>query len=88
MADHYFVGIYDDKQKKWYVDTWCEATGRDEGDIYDSEAEDYENWRFSDNSIAPNEEEIASQAWDTFSTAVRALPPISLPNDEEPDVIY
>ena len=88
MADHYFVAVYDDQKKSWYCEAWCDATGRDEGDIYDSEAEDYENWRFADNSIAKNEEEVATEAWETFTSAIGTLPPIKTPDDEEPDVIY
>lgn len=87
MADHYFVAVYDDIKKSWYVETWYDATGRDEGDIYDSDNDD-EPWRFADNSIAPNEEEINTEAWETFTSAIRVLPPIKTPNDEEPDVIY
>jgi hypothetical protein len=87
MADHYFVAIYDDIKKRWYHDLWTDATGRDEGDVYDNEADD-EVWRFADNSIAPNEEEVNGKAWDIFATAISSLPPIALANDEEPDVIY
>ena len=88
MAEHYFVAVYDDIKKTWFSETWYDATGRDEGDIYDSEAEDYENWRFADNSIAKNEEETNTEAWGTFTSAIGALPPIKTPDDEEPDVIY
>lgn len=87
MADHYFVAIYDDIKKRWYHDLWTDATGRDDGDVYDSEA-DADVWRYADNDIAPNEEEINGKAWDTFARTISSLPPIALEGDEEPDVIY
>ncbi len=87
MAQHHFVVIYDDKDESFYLDTWSDATGRDDGDIFDADADD-EPWRFAGESGVENELDINSEAWDALGKAIRSIPKLAITSGEEEDVVY
>ncbi len=87
MAQHHFVVIYDDKDESFYLDTWSDATGRDDGDIFDADADD-EPWRFAGESGVENELDTNSEAWDALGKAIRSIPKLAITSGEEEDVVY
>ncbi len=87
MAQHHFVVIYDDKDESFYLDTWSDATGRDDGDIFDADA-DGEPWRFAGESAVENELDTNSEAWDALGKAIRSIPKLAITSGEEEDVVY
>jgi hypothetical protein len=87
MAQHHFVVIYDDKDDSFYLDTWSDATGRDDGDIFDADADDDE-WRFAGESGIENEVDINGEAWDALGKAIRSIPKLAITSGEEEDVVY
>jgi hypothetical protein len=83
---HYACVFYDTKSGRWYVESWESATGRDEGDIYDEEQEE---WRYPNEDLVAGEEELDSQVWKTLEEAVAKMPSLKAETpSEEPDVIY
>jgi len=87
MAQHHFVVIYDDKDESFYLDTWTDATGRDEGDIYDQDDND-EPWHYAGESGIENELDINSEAWEALGKAIRSIPKLAITSGEEEDVVY
>lgn len=87
MAQHYFAVFYDDEDEKFYLETWTDATGRDDGDIYDPDAEE-EPWRYAGESGVENELDINSEAWEAVVTAINSIPKLKTTKGEEPDLIY
>jgi len=88
MAQHHFVVFYDDKDEGFYLDTWTDATGRDDGDIFDPDHDDDEPWRYAGESGVENELDINSEAWEALGEAIRSIPRLKTTKGEEPDVIY
>jgi hypothetical protein len=86
---HHAVIIYDTDQERFYIENWENATGRDEGDVWDDEAED---WRYPDNEVVPNEEELDEEMWKVLRTWLAKLPTALLKSEqeknEEPDLLY
>ena len=83
---HYACVFYDTESGKWFIESWESATGRDEGDIWDSEQEE---WRYPNNDVVAGEEEIDDQVWKTLKEAVEKMPSLKTETpSEEPDVIY
>jgi hypothetical protein len=89
MAQHHFVVFYDDKDDSFYLDTWTDATGRDEGDIFDPDHDDNdEPWRFAGESGIEYELDINSEAWEALGKAIRSIPKLAITSGEEEDVVY
>jgi hypothetical protein len=83
---HYACIFYDTKTDKWYVENWEDGTGRDDGDIWDN---DQEEWRYPNEDLVAGEEELDSQVWKTLKEAVAKMPSLKAETpSEEPDVIY
>lgn len=86
---HHAVIIYDTDIGKFFLENWENATGRDEGDVWDDEAED---WRYPDNEVVPDEEELDEEMWKVLRTWLAKLPTELLKSDqeknEEPDLLY
>jgi hypothetical protein len=83
---HYACIFYDTKTDRWYVESWENGTGRDEGDIWDN---DREEWRYPNNDLVENEEDLDEKIWTTLSEWAGKMPSLkkSRPTEEE-DIVY
>jgi len=86
---HHAVIIYDTETGQFSLDNWENATGRDEGDLWDDELDE---WRYPSNEAVEGEEALDEEVWKTLREWVAKLPTELLKSEqektEEPDLLY
>ena len=86
---HHAVIIYDTDTGAFYLDNWENATGRDEGDVWDDENDE---WRYPSDEAVEGEEKLDEEIWKILREQVAKLPTKILQSEqektEEPDLLY
>lgn len=80
MAQFYACVYYDSETDDFTLETWEEGTGRDDGDLYDTEINE---WRWAEGS---EEVDLETKMWEALGKAVASIP--RLKPTAEPDVVY
>ena len=82
----YACVFYDTETNKFFVENWEDGTGRDDGDIWDNELEE---WRYPNDHLVAGEEEFDKKVWSSLCEAIGKMPPVLItPTAEEEDIVY
>lgn len=82
----YACVFYDTELNKFFIESMEEGVGRDDGDIWDSELQE---WRYASDQIIAGEEELDGLVWHKMKDAIMAIPPLVLgATAEEKDIVY
>lgn len=86
---HYAVIYYDTERGQFYLENWTDATGREEGDVWD---DDLDEWRYPSDEAVEGEEELDEQVWKVLREQVAKFPTDIVKSEqeknEEPDLLY
>jgi len=83
---HYACIYYDTELNKFFIENYEDGGGRDDGDIWDSELQE---WRYASDQIIAGEEELDGLVWHKMKDAIMAIPPLVLgATAEEKDIVY